>query len=167
VDFSEARDLFVNIFQILGPNCKTTDCGLISEKQRGLSAKSAKTGPWVDFKETQLLLCKIPENIDLTDYFPMVKVVDRVHAPVDSERRRPTVDHGHRPGGGSPEISRNGVPVSGTSPRLRKNGEGTEVTLTGGKRGRWRVGHNRANGGEQSAEETLGGGGAADSEAHD
>jgi hypothetical protein len=41
VDFSEARNLFVNIFQILGPNCKITDCGLISEKQRGLSAKSA------------------------------------------------------------------------------------------------------------------------------
>jgi hypothetical protein len=64
-DFSEARDLFVNIFQILGPNCKSTDCGLISEKQRGLSAKSAKTRPRDDFKETQGLLCKIPGNIDL------------------------------------------------------------------------------------------------------
>jgi hypothetical protein len=40
--FSEAWDLFVNIFQISGPNCKITDCRLISEKQRGLSAKSAK-----------------------------------------------------------------------------------------------------------------------------
>jgi hypothetical protein len=56
------------------------DCGLISEKQRGLSAKSAKTGPRVDFKETQGLLCKIPRNIDLTNYFPTVKVVDQVHA---------------------------------------------------------------------------------------
>jgi hypothetical protein len=56
------------------------DCRLISEKQRGLSAKSAKTGPRVDFKETQVLLCKIPKNIDLTNYFPTVKVVDRVHA---------------------------------------------------------------------------------------
>jgi hypothetical protein len=41
VEFSEARDLFVNIFQISGPNCKIMDCGLILEKKRGLSAKSA------------------------------------------------------------------------------------------------------------------------------
>jgi hypothetical protein len=73
VDFSEARDLFINIFQILGPNCKSMDCRLISEKQRGLGAKSTKTGPRVDFKETQGLLCKIPGNIDLTNYFPTVK----------------------------------------------------------------------------------------------
>jgi hypothetical protein len=42
VDFSEARDLFVNIFQILGPNYKFLDCGLILEKLRGLSAKCPK-----------------------------------------------------------------------------------------------------------------------------
>jgi hypothetical protein len=42
VDFSEARDLFVNIFQILEPNCKFLDCGLILEKPRGLSAKCPK-----------------------------------------------------------------------------------------------------------------------------
>jgi hypothetical protein len=33
-DFSEARDLFGIIFQILGPNCNIMDCGLISEKPR-------------------------------------------------------------------------------------------------------------------------------------
>jgi hypothetical protein len=42
VDFSEARDPFGIIFQISGPNCKIMDCGLISEKVRGISAKSAK-----------------------------------------------------------------------------------------------------------------------------
>jgi hypothetical protein len=63
---------------------------------------------------------------------------------VDRERRRSMVDHGHRPGEGSPENGRNGVPVRGTSRRLRKNGEGTEVSLTGCKRGRRRVGHKRA-----------------------
>jgi hypothetical protein len=42
VDFSEARDLFVNIFQILRPNCKFLDRGLILKKPRGLSAKCSK-----------------------------------------------------------------------------------------------------------------------------
>jgi hypothetical protein len=70
--------------------------------------------------------------------------VDRVYEPVEHEWRRSTVDHSHRLGGGSPENGRNGVPVRGTSPRLRKNGEGTVVSLTGCKRGRRRVGHDRA-----------------------
>jgi hypothetical protein len=39
VDFSEARDPFGIIFQILGHNYKFLDCGLISKKLRGLSAK--------------------------------------------------------------------------------------------------------------------------------
>jgi hypothetical protein len=42
VDFSEARELFVNIFQILKPNCKFLDYGLNLEKPRGLSAKCLK-----------------------------------------------------------------------------------------------------------------------------
>jgi hypothetical protein len=70
--------------------------------------------------------------------------VNRVHEPVDRERRRSMVDHDHRPGKGSPENGRNGVPGRGTSPLLRKNGEGMEVSLTSCKRGRRRVGHNRA-----------------------
>jgi hypothetical protein len=42
VDFSKARDLFVNIFQILGPNYKFSDCELILEKPRGLNPKCPK-----------------------------------------------------------------------------------------------------------------------------
>jgi hypothetical protein len=42
VDFSEARDLFVNIFQISGPNCNIMDCRLISKKPRGLNEKVAR-----------------------------------------------------------------------------------------------------------------------------
>jgi hypothetical protein len=49
VDFSEARDLFVNIFRILDLTAKIMDRGLILENPRGLSAKSAKSGPRVDF----------------------------------------------------------------------------------------------------------------------
>jgi hypothetical protein len=51
VDFSEARDLFVNIFQISDLTAKKiVDRGSISENLRGLSAKS---GPWVDFTKVQ------------------------------------------------------------------------------------------------------------------
>jgi hypothetical protein len=49
VHFSESRDLFVNIFRILDLTEKIMDRGLILENPRGLSAKSAKSGPRVDF----------------------------------------------------------------------------------------------------------------------
>jgi hypothetical protein len=62
-------------------------------------------------------------------------VMDPVHSSVDHERHRSTVDSGQGLGGGSPEDGRNGAPVCGTSPRLRKKGEGTTVILTGCKRG--------------------------------
>jgi hypothetical protein len=42
VDFSEARDLFVIIFQIPGSNYKFLDYGFILEKLRGLNAKCPK-----------------------------------------------------------------------------------------------------------------------------
>jgi hypothetical protein len=70
--------------------------------------------------------------------------MNRVHEPVDREQRRSTVDHGHRPRRGSPENGRNGVPGRGTSPQLRENGEGMEVSLTDCNRGQQRVEHDRA-----------------------
>jgi hypothetical protein len=42
VDFSEARDLFVIIFQIPGSNYKIMDYGLILKKPRGLNEKRPK-----------------------------------------------------------------------------------------------------------------------------
>jgi hypothetical protein len=69
VDFFEARDLFANIFQISGPNCKITDCGLISEKTEGPKCKICKTGPRVDFKETQGLLYKVAGNFGWDLFF--------------------------------------------------------------------------------------------------
>jgi hypothetical protein len=62
-DFSEARDLFVNIFQISDLTAKIVDRGLILEKPRGLSAKSAKSGPRVDFTKVQGPFCKISKII--------------------------------------------------------------------------------------------------------
>jgi hypothetical protein len=59
VDFSEARDLFVNIFRILDLTAKIVYRGLISKNLRGLSAKLAKSGPRVDFTKVQGPLCKI------------------------------------------------------------------------------------------------------------
>jgi hypothetical protein len=56
------------------------DRGLISENPRGLSAKSAKSGPQVDFTKVQGPLCKISEIIRITNYFPTVNPVHRVHA---------------------------------------------------------------------------------------
>jgi hypothetical protein len=61
VDFYEARDLFVNTFRISGRTAKIPDHGLILEKLEGLSAKSAKSGPRVDFPNVQGPLCKISE----------------------------------------------------------------------------------------------------------
>ena len=58
MDFSEARDIFVNIFRISDITAKIVDRGLISENPRGLSAKS---GPRVDFTKVQGPLCKISE----------------------------------------------------------------------------------------------------------
>jgi hypothetical protein len=69
VDFSEARDFFVNIFRISGRTAKIPDRGLISEKPEGLSAKSAKSGPRVDFPKVQGPLCKISEISEIMNYF--------------------------------------------------------------------------------------------------
>jgi hypothetical protein len=62
-------------------------------------------------------------------------VMDPVHSSVDHERCRSMVDCRQGLGGGSQEDGRNGAPVRGASPRLRKKGEGTAVILTGCRRG--------------------------------
>jgi hypothetical protein len=74
------RDLFVNIFRISDLTAKIVDRGLILENLRGLSAKLAKSGPRVDFTKVQGPLCNIFEIIRITNYFPMVNPVHRVHA---------------------------------------------------------------------------------------
>jgi hypothetical protein len=61
VDFFEARDHFVNTFQISDLTAKIVDRGLILENPRGLSVKSAKSGLRVDFTKVHGPLCKISE----------------------------------------------------------------------------------------------------------
>jgi hypothetical protein len=70
VDFSEARDLFVNIFRISDRTGKIVDCRLILENPRGLSAKSPKSRPWVNFTKVQGPLCKISEISRNNELFP-------------------------------------------------------------------------------------------------
>jgi hypothetical protein len=77
VDFSEARDLFINIFRISDRTEKFMDRGLILENPRGLSVKSAKSGPRVDFTTVQGSLCKNAGEFSARNYFPMDKSVDR------------------------------------------------------------------------------------------
>jgi hypothetical protein len=131
VDFSEARDLFVNIFQILKPNNKFLDCRLILEMTRGLSAKCPKLefSGIIFLKET----CgpRSPSQRRLTRERPEWR---------PRARNLTTVEEKWRGDGGEPH-------------RLQEREAG----------GRTRPG----NGGEQSAEEALGGVGAADSEASD
>jgi hypothetical protein len=87
VDFSEARDLFVNIFRISDRTEKFMDRGLISENLRGLSVKLAKSGERVDFTKVQGPLCKNVREFSAWNYFPTDKSVDRVHISVDRPLR--------------------------------------------------------------------------------
>jgi hypothetical protein len=128
VDFSEARDLFVNIFRISDRTEKFVDRGLILENPRGLSVKSAKSGPRVYFTKVQGPLCKNAGEFSTGNYFPTDKSMDRVHVSVD----RPGVlcppwtdtgaDRGH--GGALIEAWPPTAPVRLSSPAGAQNGEG-------------------------------------------
>jgi hypothetical protein len=83
VDFSEAMDLFGNIFQIPGPNCKIMDCGFISKKPRGLFAKFPK---------------KLIFGFNFQREIPWTESI--VRWTVDRAGARWTADRGH--GGASP-----------------------------------------------------------------
>ena len=96
MDFSEARDLFVNIFRILDRTEKFVDRGLILENPRGLSEKSEKSGPRVDFTKVQGPLCKISEISEITNYFltDNSRPGPRLRGPAG--RARSTVDRRRR-----------------------------------------------------------------------
>jgi hypothetical protein len=122
VDFSEARDLFVNIFRISDRTEKFVDRGLISENLRGLSVKSAKSGPRVDFTKVRRPLCKTVGEFSAGNYFPTDKSVDRpgVLGPPWTDTG---VDRGH--GGMLTRAWPPAAPVCQSSPADAQNGEGS------------------------------------------
>jgi hypothetical protein len=130
VDFSEARDLFVNIFQISDRTKKFVDRGLISENPRGPSVKSAKSGPRVDFTKVQGPLNKNAEEFSVGNYFLMDKSVDRVHVSVDrpGELGPPWTDTGadRGPGGALIGAWPPAALVRLSSPAGAQNGEGAQ-----------------------------------------
>jgi hypothetical protein len=140
VDFSKARDLFVNIFQISDLTAKIVDRGLISENPMGLSAKSAKSGPRVDFTKVQGPLCKIFKIIRVTNYFPTVNPVHRVHARWTGAgravHRGPTVAGTEGRTARSPELGLRLLWCAKARRRGRIIGSG----LTGARAALWRPG---------------------------
>jgi hypothetical protein len=76
VDFSKARDLFVNIFRISNRTEKFVDHGLILKNLRALSVKSAKSVPRVDCTKVQGPLCKNAGEFSAGNYFPTDKSMD-------------------------------------------------------------------------------------------
>jgi hypothetical protein len=142
VDFSKARDLFVNIFQISDQTEKFVNRGLISENLRGLSVKSAKFGPRVDFTKVQGPLSKNAGEFSARNYFPTDKSVDRpgVLGPPWTDTG---ADKGH--GGTLTEAWPPAAPVCLSSPMEAQNGEGAREARLGPHRssggaveaGRW------------------------------
>jgi hypothetical protein len=147
VDFSEARDLFVNIFQILEPNCKFLDCGLILEKPRGPNAKCPKLefSGIIFLKETR---------------GPSPRARGPRAAPVHGGPRSPSRG---RLSGERPERRPRARNLIVVEEKWRGDGSEPHRVQERAVEGRTRP----TDGGEHSAEEALGGVGTADSEVSD
>jgi hypothetical protein len=99
------------------------DRGLISENPSGLSVKSAKSGPRVDFTKVQGPLCKNAGEFSVGNYFPTENFVDRpgVLGPPWTDTG---ADRGH--GGALTGAWPPTAPVCQSSPAGAQNGGGRE-----------------------------------------
>jgi hypothetical protein len=115
------------------------DRGLISENPRGLSAKSTKSGPWIDFTKVQGHLYKISEIIRIMNYLPTVNPVHRVHAwwtgASRAVHRGPTVARTDGTVARSPELSLRPLRCTEAHRRGRKMECGARGTRRGPHRG--------------------------------
>jgi hypothetical protein len=146
VDFSEARDIFVNIFQILRPNCKIL-------------------GLRVDFGKVEGPKCKMAGNFGWGFVFQRIshgsgpRVVNRAgraQSTVDQRRRGPRVsEHG----GTLTRVRPPAAPVHQSSPvgaqKREEHGE-FDSGLTGARAVAWRSG----DGGGAKRSRELGGEGS-------
>jgi hypothetical protein len=126
------------------------DRGLISKKPRGLSAKSARSGPRVDFTRVQGPLCKISKITRITNYFPTVNPVHRVHARWTRAGRAvhhgPTMARTEGTVARSPKLGLRPLQCTKARRRGRKRGRGARGARLGPHRssgsavatGRWR-----------------------------
>jgi hypothetical protein len=147
VDFSEARDLLVNIFQILEPNCKFLDCGLILEKSRGLSAKCPKLEfPGIIFLKETCGPSPRAHGLRAASVHSGPQSPTRGRLARERPERRPRVQN-----------------LTAVEEIWRGDGGEPHQLQERAAEGQTRPG----DGGEQSVEEVLGGVGAADSEARD
>jgi hypothetical protein len=145
VDFSEARDLFVNIFQILGPNCKFLDYKLILENPRGLNAKCRK----LEFPG--IIFLKETRGLSPRARGPRAAPVHG--GPRSPSQRRLTRER--------PERRPRAWNLTAVEEKWRGDGGEPHRLQERAAEGWTRPG----DGGEQSVEEALGGVGVADSEA--
>jgi hypothetical protein len=105
------------------------DRGLILENPRGLSVKSAKSRPRVDFTKVQGPLCKNAGEFSVGNFFPTDKSMDRVHVSVDRlgvlgpPWTDTGADRGH--GGALTGAWPPAAPVRLSSPAGAQNGEGS------------------------------------------
>jgi hypothetical protein len=99
------------------------DRGLILENPRGLSVKSVKSGPRVDFTKVQGPLCKNAGDFSAGNYFPTDKSVDRPGAlgPPWTDAGADSGYDGALTGAWPPA-----APVRQSSPAGAQNGEGSE-----------------------------------------